>query len=182
MKNMSFCCFYSISWHGVALFFDYGCNMNSLENNNVGQTSNVKLCKTHNVKPSRKKVSLSFSKSYSCAKTYHPLKHKSVKMNKIRFVEPRPNKICHNSPKAQLLLRKYKISPIPAPTLNTIWSRNIEIINWLLSVGIFVKRLSEEKYFLMGRECAMNHVLVFANKKRVDMGLPPFYVEGLTEY
>ncbi|MDR2681977.1 MAG: hypothetical protein LBB29_02935 [Holosporaceae bacterium] len=45
-----------------------------------------------------------------------------------------------------------------------------------------IKHLSAEKYFLMGRECFINHVLVFANRKRVDMGLPPFYVEGLTEY
>ncbi|MDR2794150.1 MAG: hypothetical protein LBB12_00020 [Holosporaceae bacterium] len=156
--------------------------MNSLENNTVGQTSNVKLCKTHNVKSSRKKTNLSFSKSYSCAKTYHPLKHKSVKVNKIRFVAPKPKKTKPNSQKTKLLLRKYKIFSIPPPTLNTIWVQKVEIINWLLSVGIFVKRLAEEKYFLMGRECAINHILVFANKKRVDMGLPPFYVEGLTEY
>ncbi|GHU12469.1 hypothetical protein FACS189449_06170 [Alphaproteobacteria bacterium] len=156
--------------------------MISSKNNTLQAVEHEKLSKTHNVKRGKKKSRLLFSKSYHFAKSYHPLKHQKIKLNKINFIKPADEYENEDKKESQILTRRYKAFPLPSPTKNTIWTSENKILEWLVSIGVQIKRTSTNKYFLTGRLCAMNHVLVFANKKRIDLGLPPFYVEGLTEF
>ncbi|GHU24634.1 hypothetical protein FACS189472_17620 [Alphaproteobacteria bacterium] len=156
--------------------------MNSFKNNMLDVATNEKLCEIPNAKRYKKKSRLLFSKSYHFAKSYHPLKGQKVKLNKINFIRPRDINCNDNKNDNQVLTKRYKPFPLPPPTKSSIWTDESKVLEWLISIGVQIKRISTKEYFLTDRLCSINHVLVFANKKRIDLGLPPFYMEGLTEF
>ena len=62
------------------------------------------------------------------------------------------------------------------------WVDENTVITWLISVGIEIKQISSTQYFLKNRICLFNNVLIFANRKRVEMGLTPFYVSSILKF
>ncbi|MDR1362293.1 MAG: hypothetical protein LBJ16_03695 [Holosporaceae bacterium] len=82
----------------------------------------------------------------------------------------------------QILSRRYAAAPLQLSRDNQLWATEAEIIEWLLLSGIFIERLSDRLYALEGKTCTLSHVLVFANRKRLDMGQRPFYLDGITEF
>jgi hypothetical protein len=166
-------------------------DMISIKNNGLAKINVEQLCETHNGKRAHcRKVRLSTSKSRIFAKTFHPLKQKKIKLHKLKFVsesEYYANVIKEEQPTIKntgnVLSIRYTTAPIKTNKLEKqIWSTEFDIINWLLTIGVKIKRISSQKYFLKDRICFLNNVLVFANRKRIEMGLEPFYLENLTEF
>lgn len=148
------------------------------------------LCESHNDKevPYRK-TQLFISKSCNCVKLYHPLKQKKIKLHRLRFVSSselieidNKNASVVNNSDIKILSKRYAITPIKVSKKQSAWSTESDVIEWLLSIKIKIKRKSSREFFLKDRVCFFNSVLVFANKKRVEMGIEPFYLEGLTEF
>ncbi|MDR0556161.1 MAG: hypothetical protein LBG20_04140 [Holosporaceae bacterium] len=159
--------------------------MKSLKNNILPSRGKKKLCKTHNDKNSSlQKVKLTGYKSYDFAKVYHPLKRKKVKLNRLKFV---PNTIYPSIHRAIKILEETG-TPILSQRYRSIgsgegqWSNEENIVNWLISTGTEIKRINTVHFMLKNKICSFNYVVIFANKKRLEMGLKPFYVEGITEY
>ncbi|MDR2646480.1 MAG: hypothetical protein LBC04_04935 [Holosporaceae bacterium] len=160
--------------------------MKPLKNNALDLQSKKQLCKTHNDKnSSSQKIKLSMYKSYNHVKTYHPLKRKKIKLHKFKFVSD---------------ITRHDLSKVAA-TLKTIsdnalsqryrrdklhkqsnWSSTEEIIDWLASVDIKVKRMNSFQFLLRNKIYSFNYIALFANKKRLELGLAPFYIDGITEY
>ena len=57
-----------------------------------------------------------------------------------------------------------------------------EVIEWLKSVGYFVKHLTDNKYLFQNKIVSGGFLVVIANRKRIDKNLPPFDVEEIKEY
>ena len=149
-------------------------DMKVLKNNTLNLQSKKNLCKTHNgKKQSTQKVKLIMYKSYNHIKTYHPLKRKKIKLHKFKFV---PNVAVNG-----ILSRRYCITATEPDKFNK-WSNEEEIISWLASVNIKVKRISSLQFILENKIYSFNYIVIFANKKRLELGLKPFYIEGITEY
>jgi predicted transcriptional regulator len=118
---------------------------------------------------------------------HHLLKRKKIKLHKIKFVS---NIVNHDLLKTIKLLettgdpilsRRYR-SNVGNSNKGNNWSSEGEIINWLASIGIKIKRVNSLCFILKNRACSFNHIVIFANKKRVELGLSPFYIEGITEF
>jgi hypothetical protein len=162
-----------------------------LKNNEICASNAEQLCELHN---NRKSI-LTISKAGDFVKTYHPLKRKKIKSHRLRFVPDvicMPN--CHSMGNAttddtaankavepDILSRKYTVTPFYKHKKQNMWSTEDDVIDWLLSIGVHVKRVSLQRYVLMNRACFLNSVVVFANRKRIEMGLEPFYFRGITE-
>jgi hypothetical protein len=80
------------------------------------------------------------------------------------------------APRRKILRQCHKIR------LKRKWATRDEVVNWLFSVGIEVKYGTENRYIIMGRVYSINHIMILANKKRIELGLEPFYMEGVTEF
>ena len=166
--------------------------MVSLKNNDLKNLNSKQLCKLHNGKeiPYRR-TRLYISKSHNFAKSYHPLKQKKIKLHRLKFVsctgcaaiaDKSTDFSIKSSYDVKILSKKYTATPIKISKKQSIWSTENDIIEWLLSINVDIRRKSQQKYFLKNRICFLNNVLVFANKKRIEMGLDPFYLDGLTEF
>ena len=149
--------------------------MVSLKNNKLKMSNIEQLCKLHNDKevPYRK-IRLYISKSHNFAKSYHPLKQKKVKLHRLKFIsckgcadafgDDRDCSIKNNSD-VKILSKKYTATAIKNSSKQSIWSTENDIIRWLLSINVEIRKKSSQKYFLQDRICYLNNVLVFANKK-----------------
>lgn len=62
------------------------------------------------------------------------------------------------------------------------WTTELEVVEWLRSIGVSVKRLPSGFYVVDEKVFNINALLLFANRKRAECGVPPFYIEGITEY
>jgi hypothetical protein len=169
-------------------YSDNGWGMKSLKNNALSSANKRQLCKTHNGKsPSSQRAKLSIHKSCSRIKIYHPLKRKKIKLHRLKFVQ---DVVIYDfsalvktlkTDGCDILSKRYCTSNGPS-SKNDIWSSEEDVINWLVSVNVEIKRITAFQFLLENKICSLNHVLVFANKKRVELGLNPFYMEGITEY
>lgn len=156
-----------------------------LKNNELFTQRSKQLCKIHNDKKNdERRVPLSIFKSHNFVKSYHPLKQKKIKLHRLKFVHEsylyaevleKTEKIKKKGDK------KFSITMQTKTDIRTSWSTEHDIIEWLLSIGVQIKKTSTKKYILKNRICFLNNVLVFANKKRIEIGLEPFYLSGLTE-
>jgi hypothetical protein len=161
--------------------------MLSLKNNVLILKTGRRLCKTHNGKSSKSpKSKLPEYKSYACTKTYHPLKKRNVKPGLLKFAantidDSRPVS-ARPSDRRRILSRRYHASAVAGSTEKNIWNNEEEIMYWLKSVGIEIKRLTGPQFLVQNKVCSLNKLLLIANRKRAEFGLSPFYVEDLTEY
>jgi hypothetical protein len=128
-------------------------------------------------------------KSYNYVKTYHPLKRKKIKLHKFKCVSgvnhsdsPEDIKILKIEGKGNSILSKRYCTNTGKTEKSGRWSNQEEIINWLASVDVKVKRINAFQFLLENRICKFNYIAIFANKKRLELGLSPFYIEGITEY
>ncbi|MDR0968095.1 MAG: hypothetical protein LBL99_00475 [Holosporaceae bacterium] len=117
------------------------------------------------------KVKLSVYKAPDRVKIYRPLKRRKINIHKIKIISNEFSRYA------------FKVSgnPIPLEKAKN-WSCEEEVINWLASLDICVKRLNASKFLLKNKVCSLNYIALFANRKRVELGLSPFYLEGVTEY
>ncbi|MDR1236432.1 MAG: hypothetical protein LBJ96_05515 [Holosporaceae bacterium] len=160
--------------------------MKCLKNNELELHSKSQLCETHNGNSStKKKTKLVTHKSYSCTKAYHPLKRKKVKLHKLKFAS---DDSIIDLQKAIKILETTG-NPIVSKRYGTVyskkrgeWSSESEVIDWLIFIKTNIKKINAKEFFLNDRVCTFGEIVVFANKKRREMGAKPFYVEGITEY
>ncbi len=163
-----------------------------LKNNDLRKRECKKVCKTHNGKelPNRK-TQLHMFKSDALTKFYHPLKQKKIQTHKQQAENSKKYTLLINGQKTKDCRRNYsQVLSSRYKTLNrenknrnpSVWSTESDIIKWLQSINVDIKKRSAKEYFLKERICYLNNVLVFANKKRIEMGLLPFYIDGLTEF
>ncbi|MDR2067947.1 MAG: hypothetical protein LBP41_03090 [Holosporaceae bacterium] len=158
-----------------------------LKNNVLKILAEEKLCETHNGKKNvSDKIKLSTHKAYDYGKIYHPLKNKRIRLHRLKFV----NAFCgaeiydegHRFAQESAVYgrkisrRRYKV------VAKKKWATVDEIMNWLASVGVEVKYGTEGGYIIGNRKYSLNHMMIFANKKRIDFKLEPFYVDGVTEF
>ena len=121
---------------------------------------------TFRSKKNQRRISLcvSIDKRYKCL--YHPLKQKYVNPKRLHFID---NTTALRSPK--------------------LWDRGKTdkyvtektVISWMLSVGIKVKKISKDRYLVDNRVKNFTSIIMMANKKRVDLKLTPFLVEGILD-
>ncbi|MDR1375373.1 MAG: hypothetical protein LBJ45_00980 [Holosporaceae bacterium] len=158
-----------------------------LKNNALKNLSEEKLCETHNDKKSHQnKIKLSTRKAYNYTKVYHPLKNKEVRLHRLKFVKFFCYAGIHSkndafSPEPASRLRK-----MPRPHHKVVspkkWSTEDDVLNWLASIGIEVKRGAGDSYVVRNKVYSINYIMVLANRKRIESGLEPFYVYGVTEF
>ena len=141
--------------------------MFSLKNNKIKKQPKLKLCKIHNDKNPKKTIAKMFTRKSSVSvKDFCFLKNKKPK----KQISYKNNGIVSKR-YSSILVKKIKRE----------WVHEIKVINWLEEIGIKVKQLSSESYSVNNRLCTFTQLLVFANRKRVNMGLNPFCVAGKTE-
>ncbi|MDR2723888.1 MAG: hypothetical protein LBB25_01610 [Holosporaceae bacterium] len=162
--------------------------MKSLKNNVLVLQDKKQLCKMHNGKNhSSQKIKLLMYKSYNHAKTYHPLKRKKIKLHKLKFVPDIVSRDSIRNVKSSemiennVLSKRYSVNRDRLSKQNN-WSSKEEIINWLTSIDIKIKRINTFQFLLKNKIYSFNYIAIFANKKRLELGLSPFYIEGITEY
>jgi hypothetical protein len=156
----------------------------TIKNNELYLQHTKQLRKIHSgKKPFSQKIKLSTYKSYAHLKTHYLLKKRKIKLHRLKFVSDikleNISKIiteidCQDT---QILPQKYVLRKNPYND----WKNEKEIIDWLESVGIVVKRASFSRFLIKNRIFSLNSLLIFANKKRLELGLSPFYLEGVTE-
>jgi hypothetical protein len=158
--------------------------MKAFKNRELISSSNEKLCETHNGKAnSSQKVKLLAYKTRDSMKTYRPLKRKKIKLHKLKFIQNAFERDLNSAIKTldkigdPILSKRYC-----AAKFSDNWSGEEEIINWLASINIKIKRLGASKFLLEDKICSLSRLVVFTNKKRSELGLSPFYVEGITEH
>ena len=177
----------------LGLLTTTGWNVISMKNNKLDTKNTGQLCKIHNGNNnSKEKLHLSTLRNQKFIKTYHPLKQKKVKLRKLKFVsgtaevsainshsEIEPEEKWSNS--SSVLSKKYRVMPLDYSS-STEWADENTVITWLISIGVDIKQISSTQYFLKNRVCLFNNVLIFANRKRVEMGLKPFYISSILEF
>lgn len=164
--------------------------MVSIKNKDLNTENMYPLCKIHNGNNNSKEKSRLYTfRNQKFIKTYHPLKQKKVKLRKLKFtsgtaavnVSGHLNKEAEDKIYGNILSRRYRIMPIDHFS-STEWADENTVITWLISIGIEIKQISSTQYLLKNRICLFNNVLIFANKKRVERGLSPFYISSILEY
>lgn len=162
--------------------------MISIKNKELDKRSTTKLCKIHNDNNSLgEKLRLYAFRNQKFIKTYHPLKQKKVKLRNVKFVPQRnAQNMLSNGEKIKeysvVVTKGYTAVPSKKAETKSEWATEKSVVDWLTSVGIEIKKISTTQYFLRNRICLFNNVLIFANRKRVEMGLHPFYISGIVEY
>ncbi len=136
-------------------------------------------------KDSKKRLRLYVFRSQKFIKTYHPLKQRNVKLHKLRFTSKGEEAAVSffekiKNKKNALAVTSEKQTIISLNNMNPV-NENV-VIKWLTSVGIEIKQISSTKYLLKDRICFFKNVLILANKTRVEMGLPPFYIDNISEF
>jgi hypothetical protein len=99
------------------------------------------------------------------------------------------NNICYDSPfdentsstEGDILSKRYRATVLKRKHEKK-WASEHDVMSWLVSIGVDVKCTISGTYVCGGKVCSLNHVLIMANKKRIELGLDPFYVEGVTEF
>ena len=162
-----------------------------LKNNRSSQSNAKKLRRSlDNNKKSNSKIRLSIFKSCDSVKFFHPLKQKKIKLHRLRFISNEyynpefMDKVKTGTVSLVINIppSEYVIRPQNTNIDRYSWSTETDIVEWLRSIGVQVKKISSQKYMLKDRICLINNVLVFANKKRIETGLEPFYLDEYTEF
>lgn len=127
----------------------------------------------------RKTVLLTYHSS-EYKSTYHPLKHRRVKTEKIKYIFDIPWKMISN--KKQSLTRRY-VADIANSEFGfeDITGNEYVMLDWLKSIGIGVEEIQPKLYAIDGCRCSFGYVLLFANKQRIERKLKPFFVSWLCE-
>ncbi|MDR1551739.1 MAG: hypothetical protein LBS14_03620 [Holosporaceae bacterium] len=166
--------------------------MRSLKNKALPSSGKKKLCKIRNVNNSQsQKVKLLVYKSCDFVKDRHLLRRKKIKLHRFKFVPSTTRcgvaeaiKILDEKG-TPILSKKYQIADYNSATSAVTkgrWSHEEEIVAWLTSIEVEIKRIGRFHFALDGRICFFSNVVTFANRRRSEMGLEPFYVHGITEF
>ena len=121
----------------------------------------------------KKKVLLTY---HSCEykSTYHPLKRRRIKTEKIKYAFDIPVKIA--SRRLGVLSRKYFADVANSNIeFEDITGCEYVMFDWLKSVGIVVEEVQPNLYSMDGRLCSFGYIFIFANKLRISMHLKPFF-------
>jgi hypothetical protein len=179
---------FGVFLYKILSLFKNRSNMFSRKNNKVSEANIKPLCKLHNGKknPLRKTI-LYISKSNNFVKSHHLLKKKRIKLHKLKIIASDDCivKIDYDKGKFQsseVLHKKLAKKTDCKAKKYTNLSSESSIIEWMLSIGIRIERMPGERYFFRNRICFLNTILVFANRKRIKMGLEPFYLSEFMEY
>lgn len=114
-------------------------------------------------KKSKKRLGLCVFIDKKYKRLYHPLKGKKVNLKRLRFIEKSTETIISKFfDKDRLVSEK-------------------NVINWMLSMGVSVKKISSGRYIVQNRIINFANLLIMANKKRRTLKLEPFFVEGFSE-
>lgn len=137
--------------------------MISLKNNRLKKSNFESLSKSHSDKKKcYTKHKLVDAQSVAKIKKYRPLKNrKKRKTHSLKYIS-----------KHQII---YAFG-------TKEWSSREQIIHWLYSIGIEVKSTSSGEYLVKNKIYTFYHLLMLANKKRIEMNLSTFILDGLTEY
>ncbi|MDR3151454.1 MAG: hypothetical protein LBT67_01205 [Holosporaceae bacterium] len=157
--------------------------MVSLKNNTLGFAVYKELCEIHGVKLSnRNKTKLTLQKSRNFTRSRYLLKPTHPRRPCTKITDEAADSKLFRPENIDILSRRYVAVPFSLSVKNHLWVSEVDVVEWLLQIGVQVKRLPNQLYVLMGKVCLPSHVIIFANRKRVDMGQRPFYVDGLTEF
>lgn len=151
-----------------------------LKNNKLSSDNNQIFNKIENDKKKYIKTRLYTFKAQNFTKSYHPLKQKKIKLHKLKFVNNTEiyKEYSKNRNNFYNNLKRQKCNTSYCEN----WSTIDEVVKWLISIGIQIKRTSMNTFILENKVCFLNSVIVFANKKRTEAGLVPFYIAELTEF
>lgn len=162
--------------------------MISKENKELDEGPTKKMSKIHNGNiKTGEKIRLYAFRNTKFVKTYHPLKQKKVQMKKIKTVGNVFNKdgevgtYFNREPSGTYNVLSRKYVPMVFDDARCEESKKEEVLEWLASVGVVVEVLTPTTYVLMNRVCLFSSVLVFANRKRREMGLSPFRIVDFSE-
>ena len=157
--------------------------MVSIKNKELDSEDKKNLCKTHNVNNgSVKKLRLYAFRNQKFIKTYHPLKQKKVRLLDLKFVLNTKKNRDNLSNNDFILSKKYTINPIKKTKEENQWVDEKTVLEWLISIGTEIKKISNKQYLLNNQVCSFFNILIFANRKRISMGLPTFYIDNIIEY
>ncbi|MCR5225257.1 MAG: hypothetical protein K6C34_04195 [Alphaproteobacteria bacterium] len=153
-----------------------------LKNKDLSLDEKFKLCKTHNDKNvSQRKIKLCALKSQSCIKTYHPLKNRKVKLHRLKFVhdDELGTFFSQDIKYREFLSKRFKVN---VGKNQQFWATEEKVVDWLRSIGIHIRRIPNGMYIIDNKAYNINSMILFANKRCTELGLPPFYIDGLTEF
>ena len=147
--------------------------MISHKNNKLDIQKKSELGKLHNSHSVRKKLNM--TKLVGEKSFRHLINTKSPK--KIKFI------IAKSVVPDTSLFQTYVSRKNNSQQNSKLTNANIsEVIEWLKSVGYFVKHLTDNKYLFQNKIVSGGFLVVIANRKRIDKNLPPFDVEEIKEY
>jgi len=161
------------------------------KNNRLSQQNPRQLTQISNKKKkANEKIRISTFKSGDTIKSYHPLKQKKIKLHRLNFISNKyynpgfagEDQKCGVDFVINAHKKKYMSASSNAESDKYLWSTEADVVEWLLSVGVQIKKISSQKYILKDRICFISSVLVHANKKRRETGLEPFYLSEYTEF
>ncbi len=150
--------------------------MFSLKNSKLKKRLHLKLCKIHNDKKHAKSVIKMFTrKSSASIKVFYFLKNKKPK----KQISGKHTANFKTKTRSKILSKRY--SSILLKEFKPEWVSENELVDWLQRTGVNIQKISSKNYSVDGRSCSPSQLLIFANKKRANLGLNPFCIQGLTE-
>lgn len=112
------------------------------------------------IKDTKQKKRVNPTKLASKVRLFHPLKNRSVKVEDLKIVSPN-------------VVKRLKE---PAKKMVSVNVTRSDVLNWLRVCKIDFKKHNEQIYVLENTYCSFYHILVFANRLRLERGLPIFAV------
>jgi hypothetical protein len=169
--------------------------MSTLKNNDLTKVPLEQLCELHNVKRVLpRKVRLCTLRSRKFFKKDHILNRKGINPCSSIFADLNSGgtSLCQKQERCTGAKKSSagKLSGTLGTTIRNSGSsgrvtycdsNENGVIIWLKSVGMKIRRLSSQKYFFNNKIYSVSELLLFANRKRSEKNLSPFYIRGLTE-
>ena len=114
----------------------------------------------------------------SVIKTYHPLKYRKVRLDKIKATPALSLDTLINTTRNMI-----EQKDIDSHIRKDIIVCSVPIlIDWMTKNGFNVKHISNNLFSLNGKVCSLSYVLLCANKQRIKDGLLPIIVEDMNVY
>lgn len=153
-----------------------------LKNNKLALKNEQLSKKATDASPARKlKIKLCTLKAPDRIKTFHPLKNKKVNLHKLGITNATvtdKSSITSRTKRTKILTEHFRTL---SGGKQAFWTTEIKIVDWLVSIGVPVKRLPHGLYSINNKTYNLSSVVVMANKQRAQQSLPLFYLEDLTE-
>lgn len=151
-----------------------------LKNNKIALKTEHSVCEAQDDKP-KTKIKLCTLKARNQVKAVHPLTNRRVKLHKLKFAEDIAidrSLFMHPENRSTTFTKRFRIL---SGKKRFFWTTEYRVVDWLMSIGIHVKRLPHGLYIVDGKRYNLSSIVVMANKQRALKSLPLFYLEDLTE-